>query len=245
MEEMKPRVAFFDFSSCEGCQLTVLNCENELLELFSKIDVVNFREAASIPREDSYDIAFVEGSIGKRHDIERLIHIRKNAKILVALGSCAHTGCVNIFKNLKDEFENRRIVYMIENFMDTIPQAPLSEYVNVDYSIPGCPINKKEFLNFVKDILRGVRPILPDYSVCEECKLNENGCLLLKGRPCIGSVTRAGCGAVCPGYGSVCWGCRGLHSDANFEALEYAFKKAGITKEELDTLLYIFKYSKP
>ncbi|MCS7184675.1 MAG: NADH:ubiquinone oxidoreductase [bacterium] len=241
---MKPKVAFFDFASCEGCQLTVLNCEDELLDLFSKIVVVNFREAASTPREEYFDIAFVEGSIGKKHDIERILNIRKNAKILIALGSCAHIGCVNIFKNRFQEEENRKVVYGDECYWDTIEAKPISHYVKVDYAIPGCPINKYEFLNFVKDILRGLTPNLPDYSVCEECKLRENGCLLLKGRECIGSVSRAGCGAICPTYGSVCWGCRGTYPDANFEGLRYAMKKAGFSDEYIDEVIYIFRFQK-
>jgi len=214
----KPRVAFFDFASCEGCQLQVINLEEDLLQLLESIDVVSFREATK-DHSDDYQLAFVEGSVTRRSDEDRLKKIRSNAKILVALGSCATLGGINCIKNFLPEEYVRKFVYGNKAPQyETYPARPLKAVVPVDFEIPGCPINRKEFAAVVKALLLGKRPQLPNFPVCVECKMVENKCVFDKGMTCMGPVTRAGCGACCVTEGSFCWGCRGLVDDPNVDS---------------------------
>ncbi|MFH1123271.1 MAG: NADH:ubiquinone oxidoreductase [Pseudomonadota bacterium] len=214
----KPKVAFFDFASCEGCQLQVINLEEDLLKVIEAIDVVSFREATKEHSND-YDIAFVEGSITRRSDEDRLKGIRANAAVLVALGSCAALGGINCIKNFQPEEYVRKFVYGDRAFQyETYPARPLKAVVPVDFEIPGCPINRKEFATVVKAFLQGKRPQIPNFPVCVECKMAENKCVFEKGMTCMGPVTRAGCGACCVTEGSFCWGCRGLVDDPNVDS---------------------------
>ncbi len=170
----KPRVAFFSFTSCEGCQLVVLTIEEQLLELINLIDIVSFREAMS-EKSDEYDIAFVEGSITTAAEIERIKTIRETAKVVIALGACATIGGVNCLKNQYQMKDVKSMVYgkMADN-IDTIPARPIEAVVKVDYWIHGCPIDKKEFIEVTKAILLGKKPRVPDYPVCVECQMKEN-----------------------------------------------------------------------
>ncbi len=214
----KPRVAFFDFASCEGCQLQVVNLEEDLLQLLESVDVVSFREATK-DHSDNYQIAFVEGSITRRSDEDRLKRIRSNAKILVAFGSCAALGGINCIKNYHPEEYVRKFVYGDKAAQyETYSARPLKAVVPVDFEIPGCPINRKELATVVKSLLLGKRPQLPNFPVCVECKMAENKCVFEKGMTCMGPVTRAGCGACCVTEGSFCWGCRGLVDDPNVDS---------------------------
>lgn len=230
---MKPRVAFFDFTSCEGCQLDVLNLESEVLDLLKAVDIVNFREAMT-ERDDNYDIAFVEGSISRESEIPRLQRIRDQAKVLVALGSCACIGGVNCLKNHLPMEEALRIVYG-ENAKDydTMPARPIDAVVPVDFYIRGCPISTAEFLKVVKALLLGRRPDIPNFPVCVECKLADNVCVFEKGMACLGPVTRAGCDAICVSSGRKCWGCRGLVDDPNIDSEKDVLRKHGLTEEQL------------
>jgi len=229
----KPRVAFFDFSCCEGCQLQVLNLENELLDLLGHIEIVNFREAMT-ERSDEYDIAFIEGSITRAGEIGRLRGIREKAKILVALGACADLGGINCLNIGKTWEGGRRKVYGEKawNF-DSITPRPISSEVEVDYRIPGCPINKYEFLEACKMLLLGRQPELPNHPVCVECKLRENVCLYELGRVCLGPITRAGCDPICPSFGTGCIGCRGYVDDPNRNAAHDVLSRAGLTVEQI------------
>ena len=228
----KPKIAFFSFTSCEGCQLIVLTLEEKLLELLEHVDIVAFREAMS-ERRDDYDIAFVEGSITRQSEIPQLEEIRKRAKILVAMGACATTGGVNYLKNYLDMEQVKRIVYKeCADKFDTIPTRTLEEVVKVDYRIEGCPIDRDEFVEVTKSLLLGRKPRIPTYPVCVECKLRENVCVLDLGLFCLGPVTRAGCKAICPTYGSGCEGCRGLIDDPNTSAHLNVLKEHGMTVDE-------------
>jgi len=214
----KVKAAFFDFASCEGCQLQVINLEEDLLQVLGSIDVVSFREATK-DHSDDYQIAFVEGSVTRRSDEDRLKGIRSNAKILVALGSCASLGGINCIKNFHPEEYVRKFVYGDKaSQYETYPARPLKAVVPVDFEIPGCPINRKEFAAVVKALLMGKRPQLPNFPVCVECKMAENKCVFEKNMTCMGPVTRAGCGACCVTEGSFCWGCRGLVDDPNVDS---------------------------
>jgi sulfhydrogenase subunit delta len=221
----KIKVGFFDFSCCEGCQLNVLNCENELLDLLDKIEIVNFREAMT-EASDDYDIAFVEGSITRESDIPRLEKIRSNAKILIALGSCAAIGGVNSIKNNFEISDVQTEVYGDKNdLFETAVARPIDQVVKVDFKIYGCPIHRDEFISIVKSLLAGQDPFIPDYAVCVECKMNENVCAFDKGLTCLGPVVRAGCDARCPSQGNYCVGCRGLLDSPESQAHKEVLKK--------------------
>lgn len=237
---MKAKLGFFDFTGCEGCQLEVLNFETELVELLNHVDIVNFREAKT-EREDNYEIAFVEGSITRESEIPRLKKIRQQAKIVVALGACACLGGVNCLKNFRPMEENLRIVYGdAARYYDTIPARPISSIVPVDYYVPGCPIDKKEFLKVTKALLLGKRPEIPNYPVCVECKLAGNICAFDKGETCLGPVTRAGCNAICISNGRHCWGCRGPVDDPNTNSEKEILQKHGLTVEDILNQFRIF-----
>jgi coenzyme F420-reducing hydrogenase gamma subunit len=225
----KPKVAVFDFTCCEGCELQILNCEDEILDILGKIEIVNFREAMSNGRDD-YEIALIDGAISTSRDVERIKSIREKAKLLITIGSCSSTGGINCLKNFWPMDEVKKIVYgdMAKHF-ETIPARPVSAIVKVDFSIPGCPIDKKEFLRCLAELLAGKNPEVPNYAVCVECKLKENECVFDKGLFCLGPVTRAGCEARCPSYNSACEGCRGLVDNPNVTAEKDILQKYGLT----------------
>ena len=236
----KPKVAFFDFASCEGCQLTVVDALQTYPELLGAVEIVNFREASS-RREDDYLIAFIEGSITREEDEPRLKKIREQAAILVALGACAHTGCVNALKNLQPLDDVRKYVYGDKaEWYPTYAARPVSAVVQVDAVIPGCPIDRDEFVKVVKAVLVGKKPPVPDYPVCVECKLKGNVCMYHIGKTCIGPVTRAGCGAICPTYGDGCEGCRGFITNPNENAMKDVLDEAGLTVEEIMAQMTMF-----
>lgn len=230
---MKPRLAIFSFACCEGCALQILNCEDELLALLGAVDIVNFREAMT-EKSDDYDIAFVEGSITRESEVERLKEIRQRAKVVVALGACSCTGGVNMMKNFMPLPEVRKIVYGDKaEWFDTIPSRPSDAVVKVDYYLRGCPISKKEFLELAKSVLAGKKPNFPTYPVCVDCKLAENICVFDKGMVCMGPVTRAGCDPMCPSFGNRCLGCRGLIDNPNLNAHKEVLKERGLTVEDI------------
>lgn len=229
----KPRVAFFDFASCEGCQLQVINLEEDLLRVVEAVEVVSFREAMK-GHSDDYDIAFVEGSITRHSDEERLNGIRRNAKVLVALGSCAALGGINCLKNFHDQEYVKKLVYGDKALLyETYPARPLKAVVPVDFEIPGCPINRNEFAMVVKAFLLGKKPEIPNFPVCVECKMAENICVFERGMTCMGPVTRAGCGACCVTEGSFCWGCRGLVDDPNADSQRDVLATHGLSVQDV------------
>jgi len=238
----KPRVAIFDFACCEGCQLQIVNMEEDILSLLSVVDPVEWREAMS-DHSDSYDIAIVEGSITRLEDEERLKDIRAHAKILIALGACATTGGVNKIKNKFDINDVKRYVYGDAGDMEHLNTAPvkaLDEVVTVDYKVPGCPINNKEFAYILRCLLGGKKPVLPTYPVCVECKMKANPCRYEYGEICLGPIIRAGCDAKCPSGGFWCYGCRGYVDNPNINAAKDVMKQYGKTVAELRARAYLF-----
>ncbi len=236
----KPQVAFFDFTSCEGCQLNKLNLEDHLLDILQHLDIVEFREAMD-DKADEYDIAFIEGSISTPSCVERIHDIRRRAKILIALGACATQGGVNAMKNLQPIEEVREAVYGNEKYrFPTLPAMPVSAIVKVDYQIDGCPMSMPEFLKTLKSLLAGQEPIKSDSAVCVECKLNENECVYDKGMVCVGPITRGGCNAICPSFGQFCTGCRGLVSDHNKDAMLEILTSHGISLDEAKKRILLF-----
>jgi coenzyme F420-reducing hydrogenase gamma subunit len=237
---MKPKVAFFDFTSCEGCQLTVVDSLQTHLDLLDAVEIVQFREAISERGED-YAVAFVEGSITRESDEVRLKQIRERAAVLVALGACAHLGGVNAIKNLSPLEDVRKYVYGNKyEWFPTYSARPISAVVKVDAFIPGCPIDREEFVNVVKAVLLGKKPSIPDYPMCVECKLKENVCLYDKGGVCAGPVTRAGCGAICPTYGDGCEGCRGTISNPNRDSMQSVMTAHGLTLDDIMARMTMF-----
>ncbi|MBI5409857.1 MAG: NADH:ubiquinone oxidoreductase [Nitrospirae bacterium] len=228
----RPKVGFFEFSSCEGCQLQIVNNESTLLDFLSLVEVVSFREAMT-EKSDDYEIAFIEGSITRDDEVKRLKRIRKNAKILVALGSCACFGGVN---QLKNRFKNlnwvKKEVYG-RHPVDTEPVRAVEDVVKVDLKIYGCPVKKEEVEKSVLHIALGKSIEIPKYPVCMECKANENICLFDLGELCLGPVTRAGCNSWCPNSRAGCWGCRGPADDANVEYMKKIMKEKGFSEEAI------------
>jgi coenzyme F420-reducing hydrogenase gamma subunit len=237
---MKPKVAFFDFTSCEGCQLTVVDSLQTHLDLLDAVEIVQFREAISERGED-YAVAFVEGSITRPSDEERLKKLREKAAVLVALGACAHLGGINAIKNLSPLDDVRKYVYGDKaEWYATYAARPLSAVVKVDAFIPGCPIDREEFIRIVTALLLGKKPSIPDYPMCVECKLKENVCLFHKGGFCLGPVTRAGCGAICPTYGDGCEGCRGAISNPNRDSEQKVLAEHGLTPQDILARMTMF-----
>lgn len=233
MSEKKPRVAVYKFTGCAGCQMELLRLEDELLDLVEKIEIVYFMMAQSSVDLGPYDICFVEGSVSTPRELEELKLIRKASKILVAFGDCAITGCIPSIRNHMPQIEAEEAVYEDTTPIKSFRLHGIGEYVHVDLDLPGCPPHKDLILKTITSALQGVPPYLKYHPVCAECKLAENACLLTLGKPCMGPVTRAGCGAICPSYGRECEGCYGPMSDANAEALAGVFKEMGLSHEDI------------
>lgn len=231
----KPRIAVFSLTGCEGCSLTILEQEDELLALLGAVEIVNFREMKS-GAEFDIDIGFVDGAVSTPHDAAEARHFRKCCRILVAIGACACLGGVNTMKHQTTEHEYRQYVYGDRALhFPTADARPLASVVRVDYELPGCPMIGAEFLQFVRRALSG-RPFrLPTFPVCVECKQRGNLCLYEKGEVCLGPMTRGGCAAICTTYGARCEGCRGLLGD---DALRtFAGNAAAIHGTSIDRIL--------
>lgn len=238
----KPKVAIFDFACCEGCQLQIVNMEEEILDLIGAVDVVEWREAMS-EQSHEYDIAIIEGSITRPEDEKRLEMIRSRAKILIALGACATTGGVNKLKNQFEMGQVKQWVYGKDGSQpqfDTYPTKAIDEVVAVEYKIHGCPIDRAEFASIIRALLLGKRPAVPDYPVCVECKAKENVCRYEYNEICLGPIIRAGCGARCPSNGFRCFGCRGYVDNPNVQAAQEVMEKYGLTVEDLKQKMVLF-----
>jgi coenzyme F420-reducing hydrogenase gamma subunit len=236
----KPKVAFFDFTSCEGCQLTVIDALQTHPELLEAVEIVEFREAMS-EKSDRYYIAFIEGSCVRESDEDRLRDIRKRAAVVVALGACAHLGGINAIRNLHDLEDARQYVYGDKgHWFENYEVKAISQVIDVDAVIPGCPIDRNEFVKVVRTLLQGREPKLPTYPVCIECKLNENVCIYDRGGVCLGPITRAGCNAICPTFGVGCDGCRGLIPYPQLDSLKVVLAERGLSSQEIDDKLSFF-----
>jgi coenzyme F420-reducing hydrogenase gamma subunit len=239
----KPRVAIFDFACCEGCQLQIVNLEEEILDLIGAVDVVEWREAMSEQSEE-YDIAIIEGSITRPEDEERIKDIRSKAKVLIAIGACATTGGLNKLKNnFQDLEEVKKCVYKDSASMphlETSMTKAVDEVVTVDFKVHGCPMEKDEFARIVRSLLLGKTPEVPNYPVCVECKKKENVCRWEYGEICLGPIIRAGCGAKCPSASYRCFGCRGYVDNPNVDAAVDVMDKYGLTVDQLKSKMVLF-----
>lgn len=236
----KPKVAFFDFTSCEGCQLTVLNTLQDNPELLSAVEIVQFREAMT-EKGENYQIAFIEGSCSRESDESRLKIIRQQAGVVVALGACAHLGGINALKYLQVMEKARSYVYGNKaHWYETYDVRPIEAVITVDLAIPGCPIDRQEFISCVKALLMGMKSPIPDYPLCVECKLKENKCLFTQEKLCLGPVTRAGCGAICPSNGQPCEACRGFTSNPNDSSMHSVLAEYGLSVDEITSMYTMF-----
>jgi len=238
IKQAKPKIAVFDFTSCEGCELQLANKEETLADFLTAIEVISFREVSSASG-DNYDIALIEGAVSRKDEIERLNKIRSIAKVLVAMGSCACYGGVNKQKNAFSMEEVNKIVYGNKP-KDTMPVKAIKDVVKVDLEIPGCPVSKDEVERIVQMLVFEVPFKFPVYPVCVECKQRLTVCRFEKGEMCMGSITRAGCNAPCPAGGLGCWGCRGPASDPNYEEFFTIARSRGFSDQEITERLNFF-----
>jgi len=217
----KPKLAVWKFASCDGCQLSLLDCEDELLLVADKIEIANFPEASRAVVKGPYDLSLVEGSITTPHDAERIHKIRRSSKMLVTIGACATAGGIQALRNFRDVKEFVSIVYARPDYIETLGKStPISDHVFVDFELRGCPINKYQLLEYVNAILNNRKPNIPPYSVCIECKRKHNICVqVAHGTPCLEPVTQAGCGALCPSYNRGCYACFGPKETVNTSSL--------------------------
>lgn len=228
--KQKPKLAVWKFSSCDGCQLSLLDCEEELLAVAEHVEIANFPEASRAVIKGPYDISLVEGSITTPHDAQRIHHVRKASKVLVTIGACATAGGIQALRNFKDVREFTSIVYANPSYIETLNKStPIADHVFVDFELRGCPINKYQLVEVLSAFLNGRKPNIPAYGVCMECKQKGVTCVMVShGTPCLGPVTQAGCGALCPSYNRGCFGCFGPKELPNTGSLSSWWTTLGV-----------------
>jgi sulfhydrogenase subunit delta len=231
----KPKLAVFKFASCDGCQLTLLDCEDELLDVAARVDVANFPEASRAVVKGPYDISLVEGSITTPHDAERIREVRKASRLLITIGACATAGGIQALRNGRDIRELVAAVYATPEYVTTLDTStPIAQHVRVDMELRGCPISKTQLVEALSALLAGRRPNLATGSVCGECKARGTVCVAVAhGTPCLGPVTQAGCGALCPAYLRGCYGCFGPMESPNTESLCRQWKALGVARPDV------------
>jgi coenzyme F420-reducing hydrogenase gamma subunit len=231
----KPKIAVWKFASCDGCQLSLLDCEDELLALTGEVDIAYFPEASREYVNGPYDISLVEGSITTPHDAKRIHQVRRVSRVLITIGACATAGGIQALRNFTDVEEFIPMVYASPEYIYTLKKStPINEHVFVDFELRGCPINKYQLLEVFNAFLNNRKPNIWPHSVCMECKLNGNVCIMVgHGIPCLGPVTQAGCGAVCPAYNRGCFGCFGPKESPNTASLSGKFYEMGISAEDM------------
>jgi coenzyme F420-reducing hydrogenase gamma subunit len=225
----KPKIGVFKFASCDGCQLSLLDAEDELLAVAGAVEIAYFPEATSAVLKGPYDIALVEGSVTTHHDAQRIQEVRRQCKTLITIGACATAGGIQALRNWKDVEELIRTVYATPQYISTLKlSTPIAEHVPVDLELRGCPINKHQLIELITATLVGRKPNIPSYSVCLECKRRGNVCIAVaRGIACMGPVTQAGCGALCPSYDRGCYGCYGPMESPNTTSLTNQFRILG------------------
>lgn len=225
----KPKLAVFKFTSCDGCQLSLLCVEDELLAIAGAVEIAYFLEARTREIPGPYDVGLVEGSITTGHDVQRIREIRKQCRYLVTIGACATSGGIQALRNWKDVAEFTNHVYAHPQFIETLSTStPVAEHVLVDFELRGCPIDKGQLVNLVAALVHGRKPQVPSYSVCMECKRRGTVCVAVaQGIACLGPVTQAGCGAICPAFNRECFGCYGPKDRANVVSLTNHYLEHG------------------
>ena len=246
-EKKKTKLAVWKFASCDGCQLSLLDLEDELLEVAGAVEIAYFMEASGATVKGPYDLSLVEGSVTTAADAERIQKIRKQSRFLVTIGACATAGGIQALRNFQDVKEFMSVVYARPEFISTLETStPIAAHVKVDFELRGCPINKDQLFEVICAFLRRKRPNVPAHSVCVECKLRQTVCVMVaQGIPCLGPVTHAGCGAVCPAYSRGCYGCYGPMETPNTDSLSRQFKKLGVSRPDLVRVYHNFNAYAP
>ena len=242
-----PRLAVFKFASCDGCQLTLLDCEDELLAIAGQVEIANFAEASSAVLDGPYDLALVEGSITTAGDRERILEVRRLSRRLVCIGACATAGGIQALRNMADVGAFTRAVYARPEYIDTLASSTaIADHVAVDFELRGCPINKAQLLQVIASFLLGTTPALESSSVCIECKRRGTPCVMVtQGIPCLGPVTHAGCGALCPAYNRGCYGCYGPSDTVNAAALIPRLRSLRMADRDIARALDTFNTAAP
>ncbi|MDZ7267717.1 MAG: oxidoreductase [candidate division KSB1 bacterium] len=231
----KPKLAVWKFSSCDGCQLSLLDCEEELLAVAGAVEIANFPEASRAVVKGPYDLSLVEGSITTPHDAERIHQVRRVSKYLVTIGACATAGGIQALRNFKEVREFIAVVYATPSYIATLNKStPIADHVFVDFELRGCPVNKRQLVEVISAFLNHRKPNVPRYSVCLECKQRATVCVMVaQGVPCLGPVTQAGCGALCPAYDRGCYACFGPKETPNTESLSARWAQLGVSQTGL------------
>jgi sulfhydrogenase subunit delta len=246
--QQKPKLAVWKFASCDGCQLSLLDCEDELLQVAAEVEIAYFPEASQAVVKGPYDLSLVEGSITTPHDVEHIHYIRHASKYLVTIGACATAGGIQALRNFKDVKEFISIVYATPQYIETLNKStPIADHVHVDFELQGCPINKDQLLEVISAFLNERKPNTPAHSVCVECKLRGNICVMVAHKtPCLGPITHAGCGAICPTYNRGCYGCFGPKEKPNTAALSQQWSNLGVSQGKLLRVFRTFNaYAEP
>ena len=238
----RPRLAVWKFASCDGCQLTLLDCEDELLGIAGAIDIAYFPEATRGEVKGRYDLSLVEGSITTAHDAERIQEVRRRSRKLITIGACATAGGIQALRNFADVREFAAAVYARPDYVRTLATSTaIAEHVPVDFELRGCPISKRQLLEVICAYLAGRKPVVPRHSVCVECKLKNNVCVMVAhGTACLGPVTHAGCGALCPSYNRGCYGCYGPMETPNTRSLSGWLRDLGMDSRDLQRIYRTF-----
>jgi coenzyme F420-reducing hydrogenase gamma subunit len=241
------KLAVFKFASCDGCQLSLLDCEDELLELAGRVEIAQFLEVSSRVLRGPYDLGLVEGSITTPHDAARIQEVRRACRKLVTIGACATAGGIQALRNYSDVHDLTRVVYATPAYISTLATSTaISAHVRVDFELRGCPVNKQQLLDLILAMVEQRAPATPAHSVCIECKRRGNVCVMVaRGTPCLGPVTHAGCGALCPSYDRGCYGCFGPQSTTNTASLGAVLRASGVPDVELSRLYATFNVDAP
>ncbi|HMP58908.1 MAG TPA: hypothetical protein PKD86_06105 [Gemmatales bacterium] len=242
-----PRLGVFKFASCDGCQLSLLDCEDELLALSEAVQIAYFLEATRQPLAGQFDVALVEGSISAPEQLEQIRDVRQRSRYLVAIGAGAPAGGIQALRNGADVADFLILVYARPDFIQTLADStPISAHVAVDFELRGCPIDKKQLVELLLALLAGRRPRVPNHAVCLECKRAGYVCVMVtQGTPCLGPITHAGCGALCPGYDRGCYGCFGPAARPNVTSLQAQFARTGMAPDTFQRLLGTFNVAAP
>ena len=243
----KPRLGVFKFASCDGCQLSLLAAEDQLLAVAGAVEIAYFLEATSRIQPGPYDIALVEGSITTPHDAQRIQQIRRESRFLITIGACATAGGIQALRNWADCDEFVRSVYASPDYISTLKTSTaISDHIAVDFELRGCPINQSQLIEVLRSLLAGRRPRTPVHSVCLDCKRRGTVCVTVaQGIPCLGPVTQSGCEAICPSYNRGCYGCYGPSAQPNLVSLTNQFVKEGAPADQIVRSLRSFNGYSP
>ncbi|MFJ9346402.1 oxidoreductase [Streptomyces sp. NPDC101237] len=254
----RPTLAVWKFASCDGCQLTLLDCEDELLALADRVRIDHFVEMTSAEGGSGgepvrhagrgpYDLSLVEGSVTTAEDAERIRHVRRVSRYLVTIGACATAGGIQALRDFADVDEFRAAVYARPEYISTLgTSTPISAHVAVDFELRGCPVDRRQLLEVITAHLVGRRPRIPSHSVCFECKRRGTTCVTVAhGTPCLGPVTHAGCGAICPAYGRGCYGCFGPATQPNLRSMVDQLHRDGMTERDIQRVFHTFNATAP